>query len=215
MKTKKTAFLFIAVVGAILYESCIRITPIAPDCDPNHNPYFFRLTLGAISNAELPKTKYNYNSPGTSPITIENPSIENFVWQVGFNSEFYCKNTIQLPSLFPTASAIRLVSMAICKEKVDDIEVFTLEDYDTAHLAGSKINDILAISWLNTMQVAHKMNLTEYLTFVNRPVESTLFNLYLNSPPATSRLVKIKVAIRLSNGQRFELLSQAIKIYHS
>ena len=215
---KYITFFFVAFAAIMTYESCILNGTNGGNttcyCD-NACTQYFKIKTPTISNVRVDTT-----APATTITEIGTGSMTNrsFGWFTQFSTENYCENKFKMPSLFPTATAIPAMPKMICKEKIDTFTVITVNDYDAAHLAGSQLNDILAIQWLFSggqidSIATTKTSLNAFMANVNRPVFSSSFVLFLRQAPASTRTVKAKIHIRLSNGQALDGDSQAITIY--
>ena len=193
------AFAFI-FLGIMTYESCVTKTSRG-GCNGSGTQYF-RVKSLAVTNIKIDSSLESLTNVLQTNDTTN--TIKTVGWRFAANTEPYCKNNLPFYSVFPTASADPAPPTYTCKERIDSLVITTVQNFDAAHLAGSKINDILALQWhddVNEYNILRpKISVNELMSNINRPFDGTGFILYLRKAPQIGRTGAIKVHLKLSDG---------------
>ena len=98
------------------------------------------------------------------------------------------------------------------EEKIESLEVITLNDFDADHMAGSSIVDILTIQDYDyDTGVSEAKSVADYLE-EDELVREEMIILKPIKIPELSAGFQIKVSIQLSTGESFEMTSGSIQL---
>ena len=94
-------------------------------------------------------------------------------------------------------------------EKLSDITVITLNDFDETHAANDTINDLVLVKSFYSQENAY---LNDYLLNDTLNIQFPGIQLKVDRKPTLNENYKVKVIVELSNGEVYQKLSESIKI---
>ena len=93
------------------------------------------------------------------------------------------------------------------KERLQDLTIVTMGNYDYYHSAGDTINDICQV-WTSDGLI----DLPRYLQLDSSLIDIPSLNINLIKGPSKSDSFKVKMIVTLSTGELFQATSTAIKL---
>ncbi len=83
-------------------------------------------------------------------------------------------------------------------ERLENLTLITLNDFDEDHLENDTINDLFSINYFS-----QDISIAEYLAKDTTLIENTFLNLMLKKAPEMDNNLKIKVVVDLSTGEQY------------
>jgi len=94
-------------------------------------------------------------------------------------------------------------------EKLVNLSIVTLNDFDEMHLANSSINDLL--DYDGTYDIGEKMPLEDFLANQSENIMYEILTLQLKKAPELNREFRYKVMVELSTGEVYE--AESVPVY--
>jgi hypothetical protein len=195
----KIIFLTAVLTIGITFQHCY------PDCEcsPIDGPFF------DIKGIEVS------NKPNESKVDFADYFGFDLVYKVDFVVENSPKNCRWDFSLMNSALACDCEFngwLGSKSEKLDDITVITLNDFDAEHLANDTITDLMQV-WTGEF---NQKDLNEYLEQDTALIPSQAFEygLMLKKAPELNKEFKVKVIVGLSTSETYEVETEPIEIEH-
>lgn len=91
------------------------------------------------------------------------------------------------------------------EEKLDDLTIITLNDFDAEHMANDTINDLMTIS-----KYPDILDLNDFLSQDTALLDYESISVKLKKAPAANKEFKVKVIITLSTGEIYDAESTPI-----
>lgn len=88
-------------------------------------------------------------------------------------------------------------------EKLTDLSIITLNDFDEEHLANSSLNDLIDFQG-DYLFSQENSTLADYLLNQTENIKSQYLILQLNKAPTLDQEVRVKIVINLSTTERYE-----------
>ena len=92
-------------------------------------------------------------------------------------------------------------------ERLDDLTVITLNDFDEQHRAGDTINDLLEVQFFD-----ESTDLNEYLALDTALIKYDQLGLALKKAPDLNEEYHVRVDVKLSTGEVYQTQSRPIRI---
>ncbi len=194
MRFPKVAFLFLFSIG-FSFQNCKESSFDDCGCGPFLGNYFDINGLEIIS----------YKKRGTCcayPIFVhETVSFSNLsIIALNFKVDYLAANNhSKNNSFFSTLNAYTCVQsgeLGSKNERLSNLSIITLNDFDTAHLANDTINDLF-----DNVTYNNKQDLNTYLATDTSYIKNTGLSISLKTAPQINKQLKFKAIIKLSNGE--------------
>lgn len=208
MQNFKTVFSTLLLVVGFVFPSCEDDFLIDCDCS-DIKPHF------NINNLEIQNT-IKKNDNWFVPITVGVDSI-NFESYEGINLDYivdYHSSINWNFSLMNSAAACSCLGPGwngSTTEKIETLEIITLNNFDEEHLSGSTINDFFSISYLGRNNADLKQSLEDFLLENDSFIEIEDLPLTLEKAPTKDSIFHVKVVLKLSTGELYEAENLPIK----
>ncbi len=209
IKRIRTKILIIALVVGLPLQMCSPENGGDCNCGPITGRYF------DIQGMEM----HSYKKTGeNSAARMEENEVVDYNNYSGLNVAYTVDYISQARSRWANFSLIQSAYACSCvgngdsgskNEKLSNITVITLNDFDEAHRANDTINDLI----LATAYTLEDEYLEDYL--LNHTEENILFpgiNLRVDRKPTLNENYKVKVIVELSTGEVYQKISENIKI---
>lgn len=155
----------------------------------------------------------NYAFKGEGPGNeVFNPladsmKFENLRLQIGYTVRFYSYQPTNSFSFIPAVYALECVEDGSGgkKEKLTDIQLVTLSNYDANHVAGASINDIININGLTVAQFLKDQNSYSLDAFGDQ--------IDFQQKPDPTAKQAFKLFFKLDNGESYEVQTHPVTIY--
>jgi hypothetical protein len=194
MRFPKVAFLFLFSIG-FSFQNCKEGYRDDCGCGPFLGNYFDINGLEIIS----------YKKRGTccaDPILVnETVSFINLSFiALNFKVDYLAAhNRSNSTSFFSTLNACTCVQsgrLGAKNEKISNLSIITLNDFDATHLANDNINDLFDYVTYN-----NKQDLNTFLATDTSFIKNTGLSISLKTAPQINKQLKFKAIIKLSNGE--------------
>lgn len=194
MRFPKIAFLFLFSIG-FSFQNCREGYRDDCGCGPFLGEYFDINGLEIIS----------YKKRGTccaDPILVnETVSFSNLSsialnFKVDYLAAFNYSNSISFFSTLNACTCVQSGRLGAKNEKIINLSIITLNDFDTAHLANDTINDLFENITYN-----NKQDLNTFLATDTSFIKDTGLEISLKKAPQINKQFKFKAIIKLSNGE--------------
>jgi hypothetical protein len=194
MKSKAVLLTTLLTIG-FTFQNCIT------ECDcPPIEGRFFDIKGIALSNM-----------PSKAQVDFDNYFGINMAYQVDFITTIYEKNQPWNFSLMNTALACDCAFNGMRgskNEKLDNVTVITLNDFDSEHLANDTINDLMLVR----VGEFNLVDLNQYLQQDSMliPRVNLELGLMLKKAPELNKSFEVKIIVDLSTTETYEATSQPI-----
>lgn len=94
-------------------------------------------------------------------------------------------------------------------EKLSNITVITLNDFDENHAANDTINDLILVRSIYSKETEY---LKDYLLKDTLNIKFPVIQLKVDRKPTLNENYKVKVIVELSTGEVYQEVSKSIKI---
>jgi hypothetical protein len=194
MRFPKVAFLFLFSIG-FSFQNCKESSFDDCGCGPFLGNYFDINGLEIIS----------YKKRGTccaDPILVnETVSFNNLsIISLNFKVDYLAANNhSKSNSLFSTLNACTCVQSGRSgakNERLSNLSIITLNDFDATHLANDTINDLF-----DNITYNNKQDLNTFLATDTSFIKDTGLSIALKTAPQINKQLKFKAIIQLSNGE--------------
>lgn len=208
MKIFRTTILILVLTTGFIFPSCDDDFLIDCDCS-SIEPHF------NIKNLEIQNTIRNANWFQVD--LNETDSIE-FALYEGIKLDYIVDyhSSINLNfSLMNSAMACTCLERGYggsTTEKIESLDIITLNDFDAEHLAGSKINDLLTLSFFGRNNLDEKKTLNDFLAENTSFIEMEDILLTLEKSPELNPNFHVKVIFKLSTGEVYEAENRTIEL---
>lgn len=204
----KTKVLLIALVVGLPLQMCSPNGSDDCNCGPITGEYF------DIKGMEL--NNYKKTGEHSAAVMDENEAVfysDYSGLNVEYSVDYISESHSQWPnfSLIPSAYACSCVydgDRGSKNEKLSNITVITLNDFDESHRANDTINDLI----LATSFSLEDEYLEDYLLNQTENIPFPEINLKVDRKPTLNENYKVKVVVELSTGEVYEKISESIKI---
>ena len=197
----------ILCIGFIV-PSCDDFNPgIDCDCDPYR--YF---DINSISNLRF----YEDFNLGEQIFPSDTIPIANFdAIYIDLDADYHATIQRQFDWTFSLINTSNACTCAVGwdgskNERLVDLQVITLNDFDNDHLANSSINDLIDFQGRFFNQTDIPLN--EFITNQTEPLAHEDFLLKLKKAPELNSEFKVKIVVELSTGEEYEIESLPIII---
>lgn len=210
LKSIRTKILVFALVVGLPLQMC---SPEGNGGDCNCGPVTGRYF--DINGMEL----NNYKTVGTNSVSL---MVEDEVVQyadyaglaVEYSVDYISQSRSKWPSfsLIPSAYACSCVfdgELGSKNEKLSNLTVITLNDFDEDHLANDTINDLIVVKGFYNQADQY---LEDYLVNDTINIQIPGIQLNIDKKPTLNENYKVKVIVELSTGEVYQKESASIKI---
>lgn len=199
---------FILVIGLPL-QMCSPENGDDCNCGPITGKYF------DINGMEL----NNYKKVGENSINrmIENEAVSYEEYAglgVEYEVDYISRKNTRKPafSLIPSAYACSCIydgELGSKFEKLSNITVITLNDFDETHRANDTLNDLIIVKGFYLQEDQY---LQDFLINDTLNIQFPGIQLKVDRKPTLNENYKVKVVVELSTGEVYEEISESIKI---
>ena len=206
----KHLFLTSALTLGFIIPSCNWGAGSCGDLEPV--PDFFNIEGMTVQNY---KSENSYDCCQAALQDSAYVEIDNYWMSMDFTvSYFFGQNEERWPSFDLNFMGSALACSPVepgsngSQEKIESITVLTLNDFDSTHIAGDTINDLVSIYDFSTRR---KLNdfLSSNISFVKQ--ERMFFQ--LDATPSPDHYFKAKFILQLTNGEKYISETQAVGFY--
>lgn len=202
----KTIFslLTISFIYLFAFYSC---TKDEDECDTSYIGNY--IDVNSMSNAVKKLKKWSTTGVEVSPSPYKDSiAFDSLLIEMGFTGPYIAHETrggrfSLFNCAFATCGHPPANGYMGCKESVKSIKVISANDFDSAHLAGSQLNDLFTIyAYYNSTDSASNSPLSLFTnTF---PRQNPLwFDLRLTSKPALSKNQKFNITVIMTNEEAY------------
>ncbi len=209
LKSIRTKVLVFALVVGLPLQMCSPENGDDCNCGPITGRYF------DINGMEL----NNYKTVGTNSVSLmvadEAVQYDDYAGLlVDYSVDYISQSRSKWPSfsLIPGAYACSCVSdgdRGSKNEKLANLTVITLNDFDDDHLANDTINDLIVVKGF---YYEGDQYLEDYLVSDTINIQFPGIQLLVDKKPALNENYKVKVIVELSTGEVYQKVSESIKI---
>ncbi len=209
LKSIRTKVLVFALVVGLPLQMCSPENGDDCNCGPITGRYF------DINGMEL----NNYKTVGTNSVSLmvadEAVQYDDYAGLlVDYSVDYISQSRSKWPSfsLIPSAYACSCVSdgdRGSKNEKLANLTVITLNDFDDDHLANDTINDLIVVKGF---YYEGDQYLEDYLVSDTINIQFPGIQLLVDKKPALNENYKVKVIVELSTGEVYQKVSESIKI---
>jgi hypothetical protein len=194
MRFPKVAFLFLFSIGFSL-QNCKESSFGGCGCGPFLGNYFDVNGLEIIS----------YKKRGTccaDPIFVHetvifsNLSIIALNYKVDYIAACNHSNSASFFSTLNACTCAQSGELGAKNERLSNLSIITLNDFDSTHLANDTINDLFEHITYN-----NKQDLNTFLATDTSFIKNTGLSILLKTKPQINKQLKFKAIIKLSNGE--------------
>jgi hypothetical protein len=164
---------------------------------------FFDIQDVLIQNSFTDLT-LNGNQPNNFPDSVQ---FEHFVILASYRVNYYSVSNPAAFSLVPKAYALSCVEPGEggTKEKITQLDLIALSDYDAGFKSGASLNAIAKINGLPVAQFIENQN--------KNPVNQFGFDITLTQKPDSTVKQAFKLVYKLTNGEQYSPETQPILIF--
>lgn len=151
--------------------------------------------------------------PPLATVTFDELDKVYIDYQVEYTTSVQSKNDWSF-SLIPTANACSYVpgTKGSKEQGIVDFSIITLNDFDAEHLANTSINDLFDYFGSNWQPLENSISLAQFLENQTGLIQEEGMFLNLKKAPELEEEFKVKVVMKLSTGEVFEVESEPIFI---
>ncbi len=194
MRFPQVAFLFLFSIG-FSFQNCKEGFRDDCSCGPFLGDYF------DINGLEIVSYKVRGTNSVEPILSNETVSFSNLSSiALNFKVDYLAAhNNSNSTSFFSTLNACTCAQsgrLGSKKERLSNLSIITLNDFDTAHLANDTINDLFDYVTYNKKQDLNTFLATDTLFIKNTGLEFSL-----KTAPQINKQIKFKAIIKLSNGE--------------
>ncbi len=210
MKIKKLLLTLLFTTSAF-FPFCEDPDPFDCDCPPLEGA-FFDIKGATFTQYRTGATENLFPTGVNEKVTID----EYFGFGVEFDVDFVSQKCPHSPgfSLINTAYACSCDSNGARgskEESLKSITIYTLNDFDAAHPANTRINELFEISVGGPRPFSSYLSLDNYLIDnQEEKIRSKTLYLKLKHAPDSGTKFKARIVLRLSTGEAYEYESKTV-----
>ena len=209
LKSNRTRILVVALGVGLPLQMCSPGNGDDCNCGPITGRFF------DINGMEV----NNYKKIGDNPSVLitENEAVA-YTDYTGLTVEYAVDFISRSKSKWADFSLIQSAYACTCisdgdsgskNEKLANLTVITLNDFDENHRANDTINDLMVVKGFYNLEDQY---LEDYLENDTLNIQFPALNLKVDRKPTLNENYKVKVVVALSTGEVYEKVSQSIKI---
>lgn len=208
LKSIRTKVLVFALMIGLPLQMC---SPHDDDCNCNPITGAYFDINGMVVN--------NYKWVGTNSVSLMvADEVVQYDDYAGLGVEYSVDYIAQRRSKWPSFSLVPSAYACSClsngykgskNEKLSNITVITLNDFDEDHLANDTINDLILVRDYFSQEDYY---LGDYLLNDTINIQIPVIQLKVDKKPALDENYKVKVVVELSTGEVYQKVSESIKI---
>ncbi len=208
IKSIRTKILVIALVVGLPLQMCSPENGGDCNCGPVTGRFF------DIKGMEL--HSYKKTGENSAALMTENEAVTYNDYS-GLSVQYTVDYISESRSQWPNFSLIQSAYACSCifdgdsgskNEKLSNITVITLNDFDESHKANDTINDLI----LATAYSLEDQYLQDYLLNHTENIPFPGINLKVDRKPTLNENYKVKIIVELSTGEVYQKVSESIKI---
>lgn len=194
MRFPKIAFLFLFSIG-FSFQNCKESSFDDCGCGPFLGNYF------DINGLEIISYKKRETCCKDPILVNETVSFNNLsIIALNFKVDYLAaRNHSSIASFFSTLNACTCAQsgrLGAKNERLSNLSIITLNDFDATHLANDTINDLF-----DNITYNNKQDLNTFLATDTSFIKNTGLEISLKTAPQINKQLKFKAIIKLSNGE--------------